>query len=77
MERAPYARKMVPDLKKTREAKEPIMYPHPELMQELARQHQLELIEDAAAYRRIPRSRFRKHALRIGRRGRSGSPEDH
>jgi hypothetical protein len=76
MESAPYPRRMVSDLKDAR-GKEPIMYPHPELMQELARQHQLELIEDAVQYRRIPRGRHRRHALRFGLRPRSGGPEDH
>jgi hypothetical protein len=53
------------------------MYPHPQLMQELARQHQIELIEDAIRYRRIPRGRHRRHALRISRDGGSGRNEEH
>ncbi len=51
------------------------MYPHPDFLQELARQHQLELMEDAVRFRRSPRGRHRRHALRAGLRGRSNQPE--
>jgi hypothetical protein len=53
------------------------MYPHPDLLQELARQRQLELIEEAARSRRTPRGRHRRHALRIGSHSRSGQQEEH
>jgi hypothetical protein len=52
------------------------MYPHPDLLQELARQHRLELIEDAAQSRRTPRGRHRRHALRLVGLGRSSQPEE-
>jgi len=53
------------------------MYPHPQLLQEIAHQHQMELIEDAASYRRVPRGRHRRHALRLRRDRVSGWNEDH
>jgi hypothetical protein len=72
---------MVSDLKrpsaKRAASKEHTMYPHPQFMQELARQHQIELIEDAIRYRRVPRGRHRRHALRISRDGGSGRNEEH
>ncbi len=53
------------------------MFPHPELMRELIRQHELELVEEAARYRRMPRGRDRRHALHTVLHGRSSGPEDH